>query len=334
MNNIFVLHGAEKQLVEDKKNEIIKKFPTYDLIEFSSENEIQKIQEALQEDSLFGNRSIVVLNNIPLLKQVSQKGAVKKRQEKGITEWDSLYDLLFTYNGENPVILKFDNLLDKKSKKNKDFLQVAQEFTFTALTNTDMVRWTQSYARTLGVSFSPDGLHFFQQLLDTWDNVSLTFIKTEMDRFYLLLPKKGQITAAFLSLAGSDYGSKKIFSFTDSLYNRDYEGLMSLLPFFLSSKRIDSFLAYLEGEISLQLMVAECKMLGMNEKQTGETVNTKGNKVIHPYRIKTAFKRCHTIKVVELEKFLHGMYRLIIDTRRGNMQGHTLEKLCMDFCKK
>lgn len=326
MDNVTVIYGDEAELIDSQKNQIIKKYPNYEVHTYSQETPISIIIEALQQESLFRELKIIVLNNIPILK-------TSNNVKKDISEWDELYKALFEYNKDNPVILVFNSNLDKRLKSNKQFLESAVIYEYKKLSKDELINWSVKYCRKHNHNLTNDGSHYFQSLMEIWDDVPLTFLKTEFDRLFLFLNDDEPITANILAAESSDYGSKNIFKFMDAFYERDCTLLLKIIPFILQNREFDKFFAYLEGQLRQQIIVCECMIAGMEQQEIYRYMTEKGMN-IKPYPIKLAYQRAKFLRINELKKFLAGMFSIVFNRRTGNIDSSEFERLCICYCRQ
>lgn len=327
MDNIYVLHGEEGQLIEHKKNEIIKKYKNHDVVVYSNETPYANIMAEIHEESLFPESKVYVIHNLPILRTTSDKSG------KDLGEWQALYDSLLNYTKENPVILIYDDNLDMRLKINKVFLEKAQVFQFKKLSKDDLLQWSEKYCRLHKHPFSQDGRQYFYELMDLWTDVPVHFLKTEFDRLFLFLKDEEQITMPLLAKEGSDFGSKNIFKFMDAFYEKDIERILEIMPFVLQRKEFDRFFAYLENQLSLQIMVYECGNEGMSAIEVHRYLEENGMKV-KAYPVKLAHQRNRFLRINDLKQFLIGMYDIVINMRSGINDENAFARLCMRYCKR
>lgn len=329
MANIFIIHGDESQLIEDKKKSLLAEFATLRVESFSAEAGAERIHEALCEDSLFGEAKLLLLVDIPVLKTTEKRtGRDRNGSEK---DWQSIYANLMDYNETNPIIMIYHGNLDRRLKINKEFLAKVKEFHFHKLSKEELIRWSETYCRSQGISFSSDGKRYFLSLMELWEDVPLTFLKTEFDRLFLFLPEGGTITAKLLASEGSDFGSKNIFKFTDAFFAKDVRTLRELMPFVLQTNEVERFFAYFEGQLRLQVMVNECRKGGMSERMVYDHLVTLGMS-IKSYPVKLAYERASKVSAKRLQTFLKSMYQLVLASRQSQGKMDSFRELSYVYC--
>lgn len=325
MKSIYVIHGDELPLMEAKKAEIISLFKNYTIETYDDEATEEAIVAALTEESLFGEDKIIIINNNFLFSVASNKK--EKKQAQSV----KLLEIIQNYTGSYPIIIFVRGLIDKRLKANKDFLKNVDEYAFPRLEKEDLIRWTEQYCKQNGHPLTAEARRYFYGLMDLWVDVPVYFLKTEFDRLFLFLEDKAMITAELLAKEGSDYASKNIFKFTDALYRKDIKTMHELLPFLCNNKEVDRFVAYLASQLQLQLIAMEGVKQGLNPKVLGDELTAKGMK-IKSYPLKLAFERTARLSFDKISELLYGLYEFSLKRRKGELDLHAIERLCINYC--
>ena len=100
--------------IEEEKQKFFLSHKNIDVCVLHDEVGPSKISEQLMEDSLFGDAKVFCLINLPILKKAGQKES---------QEWDALAELLMNYTGDNPVLIIYHDMVDKRLKQNKKILE-------------------------------------------------------------------------------------------------------------------------------------------------------------------------------------------------------------------
>lgn len=319
---ILLLYGEESQLIDEKKREFLTKYKDLAVQSLNDEVGPGRICEKLSEDSLFGEPTLYCLINPPIF---------VKPNKKVSDEWQQLYNLLITYEGANPVLILYHDTIDKRTKHNSEFLKKITNVACMRLKKEEIVQWLQSYCKQNGFTITMDGLEYMKHLLELWQDVPVSFLRTEFDRYFLLLPPKGKITQDFLIHNGSDYGAKNIFLFKEALLQKDAATLLALFPFMLQNKESERAMSYIEGQLRLQLMVSECKGTGLSEREVQDLFK-KYESATKPYPITLAYRQ-RNVSVRALAKLLRGLYEVMRNSRRGEGDLSYFKDLCLAYCK-
>ena len=195
----------------------------------------------------------------------------------------------------------------------------------------EMIQWLESYAKQNGFMITADGIEYLRHLLELWQDVPVSFLRTEFDRYFLLLPPKGKITQDFLIHNGSDYGAKNIFLFKEALLQKDVATLLALFPYMLQNKESERAMSYIEGQLRLQLMVSECKGSGLTEREVQDLFK-KNESSTKSYPITLAYRQ-RGVSVRALAKLLRGLYEVMRNSRRGEGDLSYFKDLCLAYCK-
>lgn len=323
MASIQLLYGTEDQLIEEHKLSILSQYRDMEVVNLTDDNNPSRIMEQLSEDSLFGDSKLFCLIN---------PGIVKKTG-KNNDAWQGLRSFLLNYQGENPVLIIYHDAIDKRLKENKELLAIIPNEEFKRLEGGQLVQWMRKYCQENGYQLTFQAQDYISQLLEIWVDVPVTFMRTELDRFFLLLGDKKEIDKPFLEANISDFGSKNIFTFKDALLQRDVHTLLDLFPFIFSYKEVDRAMSYIEGQLRLQLMVSECRAAGMTLRQTQDLFKQEGSKT-KAYPIKLAYEAAPRIPRKALRSLLIGMYHVVATSRMGQGDISTFRDLVLSYCEQ
>jgi len=323
MASIQLLYGTEDQLMEEYKLSILSQYRDMEVGNLTDDNNPSRIMEQLSEDSLFGDRKLFCLIN---------PGIVKKTG-KNNDAWQGLRSFLLNYQGENPVLIIYHDAIDKRLKENKELLATIPNEEFKRLEGGQLVQWMRKYCQENGYQLTLQAQDYISQLLEIWVDVPVTFMRTELDRFFLLLGDNKEIDKPFLEANISDFGSKNIFTFKDALLQRDVHTLLDLFPFIFSYKEVDRAMSYIEGQLRLQLMVSECRAAGMTLRQTQDLFKQEGSKT-KAYPIKLAYEAAPRIPRKALRSLLIGMYHVVATSRMGQGDISTFRDLVLSYCEQ
>ena len=323
MASIHLLYGTEDQLMEERKLSILSQYKDMGVVNLIDDTNPSRIMEQLSEDSLFGDRKLFCLIN----------PAIVKKSGKNNDAWQGLRSFLLTYQGENPILIIYHDAIDKRLKENKELLATIPNEEFKRLEGGELVQWVRKYCQENGYQLTVQAQDYISQLLEIWVDVPVAFMRTELDRFFLLLGDRKDIDKPFLEANISDFGSKNIFTFKDALLQRDVHTLLNLFPFIFSYKEVDRAMSYIEGQLRLQLMVSECRAAGMTLTQTQDLFKQEGSKT-KAYPIKLAYEAAPRIPRKALRSLLIGMYHVVASNRMGQGDISTFRDLVLSYCEQ
>lgn len=323
MASIHLLYGTEDQLMEERKLSILSQYRDMEVVNLTDDNNPSRIMEQLSEDSLFGDSKLFCLINPSIVKKTG----------KNNDAWQGLRSFLLNYQGENPVLIIYHDAIDKRLKENKELLATIPNEEFKRLEGGQLVQWMRKYCQENGYQLTLQAQDYISQLLEIWVDVPVTFMRTELDRFFLLLGDNKEIDKPFLEANISDFGSKNIFTFKDALLQRDVHTLLDLFPFIFSYKEVDRAMSYIEGQLRLQLMVSECRAAGMTLTQIQDLFKQEGSKT-KAYPIKLAYEAAPRIPRKALRSLLIGMYHVVATSRMGQGDISTFRDLVLSYCEQ
>lgn len=319
---VELLYGDESQLIEEKKIAFLKKYTSMPAQMLNDELGPSNISEVLSADSLFAEPAVYCIINPPIFAKAGKKVS---------EEWQRVYDILLHYTGDNPVLIIYHDTVDKRIKANSQFLKSIPSTECARLKGDALLQWIVQYCKSKGHTLSLDGAEYMRHLLELWQDVPVAFMRTEFDRYFLLLPPKSTISRDFLLENGSDFSAKNIFLFKEALFNRKVDTLMSLFPYMLQYKEVDRAMSYIEGQLRLQLMVNECASQGMTERQVQEYFKDHGS-TVKAYPIKLAYQQSRRISTKGIAKLLSGLYEIMRQSRRGEGDLAYFKDLCLAYC--
>lgn len=323
MASIHLLYGTEDQLMEERKLSILSQYRDMGIVNLTDDTNPSRIMEQLSEDSLFGDRKLFCLINPGIVKKTGKHNEA----------WQGLRSFLLTYQGENPILIIYHDAIDKRLKENKELLATIPNEEFKRLEGEELVHWMRKYCQENGYQLTLQAQDYISQLLEIWVDVPVAFMRTELDRFFLLLGDRKDIDKPFLEANISDFGSKNIFTFKEALLQRDVHTLLDLFPFIFSYKEVDRAMSYIEGQLRLQLMVSECRAAGMTLTQTQDLFKQEGSKT-KAYPIKLAYEAAPRMPRKALRSLLIGMYHVVATSRMGQGDISTFKDLVLSYCEQ
>ena len=177
MASIHLLYGTEDQLMEERKLSILSQYKDMGVVNLIDDTNPSRIMEQLSEDSLFGDRKLFCLIN----------PAIVKKSGKNNDAWQGLRSFLLTYQGGNPILIIYHDAIDKRLKENKELLATIPNEEFKRLEGGELVQWMRKYCQENGYQLTVQAQDYISQLLEIWVDVPVAFMRTELDRFFLVI---------------------------------------------------------------------------------------------------------------------------------------------------
>ena len=174
MAHIQLIYGDEPPLIEEENRKFLSAYPDLPVTVLDDEVGPQKISEKLCEDSLFGDQKVFCLVNLPII----------RKSGKNSDAWIPLYELLLEYHGDNPIVLIYHDMIDKRITQNKEILEKIPNHQCKRLEGADLVMWIRQYWTSNGVKRKPDAQEYVADLIELWQEVPVCFMRTECDRYF------------------------------------------------------------------------------------------------------------------------------------------------------
>ena len=148
---IYLIHGDDYYLVEDKLSEFTKKYPKYAIYSFDGSNAdtpVALITEAARSQSLFGEASLIIVRH-PSFFYKKMADNEKKELEDYVADPSFNCDLIFCESGES---------LPTKSVAYNTILKNARVFHFQKLKGRDFYDYARGYVSSLPVKMSKEAV--------------------------------------------------------------------------------------------------------------------------------------------------------------------------------
>ena len=171
-----------------------------DPVLFDGEGSLEEYENALAGQSLFSSATAVVIHNPPFLKRISKA----EKEEKAALHF----------------VERLDGKPDKRTKIVKGLLSVCYSEELSLLLPRDaagaMIRLLSAAGKRVDFSART----YLEDVLSSWDTISLPLLQTECDKMVLMCGEKSVVTKELLELALPDYMNQGIFKFVDALLDK------------------------------------------------------------------------------------------------------------------
>ncbi len=311
--SVLVFYGVEEYLIEWAANAIIKKtvdpsMIEMDLVKLDDDASISQIIDACDTFSMFSNKRVVWVKNLPILKNM---------RAKGYTSDDS--DRLLKYSSqpnEGTILILSSPEIDEKSNLIKGLREYARFYDFATLDEPTLLGFIDKRFKSENAVISRENLKFFI--------TESGYLNKESD--YRILNIVNDVSKIVAHASGSEISEDDIvktldgdvetfvFDFLDALSTNKKETAFKMLHNILSSgSDIFSILGVLINHFELMLEVAEFKQDGMNQFQMKDVLK------IHEYRIKKAMNFADRFSLAKLREILISLYEVDRKVKTGEM---------------
>lgn len=181
-----------------------------DPVLFDGEGSLEEYENALAGQSLFSSATAVVIHNPPFLKRISK---AEKAVLHFVERLEGLPPDIF-------CLIQLDGKPDKRTKIVKGLLSVCYSEELSLLLPRDaagaMIRLLSAAGKRVDFSART----YLEDVLSSWDTISLPLLQTECDKMVLMCGEKSVVTKELLELALPDYMNQGIFKFVDALLDK------------------------------------------------------------------------------------------------------------------
>ena len=184
-----------------------------DPVLFDGEGSLEEYENALAGQSLFSSATAVVIHNPPFLKRISKAEKDEKEALRFVEVLQGLPPDIF-------CLIQLDGKPDKRTKIVKGLLSVCYSEELSLLLPRDaagvMIRLLSAAGKRVDFSART----YLEDVLSSWDTISLPLLQTECDKMVLMCGEKSVVTKELLELALPDYMNQGIFKFVDALLDK------------------------------------------------------------------------------------------------------------------
>jgi DNA polymerase-3 subunit delta len=308
MNNIYLLYGEEKQLIEDKINNIIDECKTInnevDIIKYDfMENLLDYVLTDASMPSLLSSIKIIIGNNAFFLTSNLKK-----------TDFDHNVDNLIRYtNNPNPdtiLILITDSSLDERKKVVKELRNKACVLEFKKVNYPNLINMVEDKLTKAG--YKIDRASIRQLLERVGDN--LLNINNEIDKLMLYKLEDKVITEEDILALVPRTIDENVFDLIEAVVDKNNNKIFRIYH---------DLLNYGEEPIKIIVLLANQFRIIYQTKvlyQKGYTEkDIAGRLGIHPYRIKLAYEKGKLFEENTLLDYLNKLADLDIAIKTGQI---------------
>ena len=177
-----------------------------DPVLFDGEGSLEEYENALAGQSLFSSATAVVIHNPPFLKRISKAEKEEKAALRFVERLEGLPPDIF-------CLIQLDG-------KPEGLLSVCYSEELSLLLPRDaagaMIRLLSAAGKRVDFSART----YLEDVLSSWDTISLPLLQTECDKMVLMCGEKSVVTKELLELALPDYMNQGIFKFVDALLDK------------------------------------------------------------------------------------------------------------------
>lgn len=320
--NIRLLYGNDLVSLSLRKEELIKTYfkgEVPDTTVLESPGNYEFCKNALGGQSLFFSKTAVIIQNPFFLKKTV-------RNEKEEKEFDDFIMLLQELPHDTLVILIAEGTLDKRLKTTKELSAICFAEECTLLNPREGASRMSLLLAKEGKQMDPQARAYLEEVLGSWEELSLPLLQTECDKIILMAGANPKISKRLLEVALPDYMDQGIFRFTDALMSKRADLVLRRADrvFRNPGETIKNvgFLAsrFRKIKILKELQRNHASLQDMQKKL----------EIRNQWACKSLLKDAGKVTEEEAEEFLLGLFNYQMALRRG--ENDILKDLLLRFC--
>lgn len=320
--NVRLLYGNDLVSLSLRKEELIKTYfkgEVPDTTVLESPGNYESCKNALGGQSLFFSKTAVIIQNPFFLKKTV-------RNEKEEKEFDDFIMLLQELPHDTLVILIAEGTLDKRLKTTKELSAICFAEECTLLNPREGASRMSLLLAKEGKQMDPQAQAYLEEVLGSWEELSLPLLQTECDKIVLMAGTNPKISKRLLEVALPDYMDQGIFRFTDALMSKRADLVLRRADrvFRNPGETIKNvgFLAsrFRKIKILKELQRNHASLQDMQKKL----------EIRNQWAWKSLLKDAGKVTEKEAEEFLLGLFNYQMALRRG--ENDILKDLLLRFC--
>ena len=320
--NIRLLYGNDLVSLSLRKEELIKTYfkgEVPDTTVLESPGNYESCKNALGGQSLFFSKTAVIIQNPFFLKKTV-------RNEKEEKEFDDFIMLLQELPHDTLVILIAEGTLDKRLKTTKELSAICFAEECTLLNPREGASRMSLLLAKEGKQMDPQAQAYLEEVLGSWEELSLPLLQTECDKIVLMAGANPKISKRLLEVALPDYMDQGIFRFTDALMSKRADlVLRSADRVFRNPGETIKNVGFLASRFR---KIKILKELQRNHASLQDM--QKKLEIRNQWAWKSLLKDAGKVTEKEAEEFLLGLFNYQMALRRG--ENDILKDLLLRFC--
>ncbi|MDU2620158.1 MAG: DNA polymerase III subunit delta [Dialister sp.] len=320
--NVRLLYGNDLVSLSLRKEELIKTYfkgEVPDTTVLESPGNYESCKNALGGQSLFFSKTAVIIQNPFFLKKTV-------RNEKEEKEFDDFIMLLRGLPHDTLVILIVEGTLDKRLKTTKELWAICFAEECTLLNPREGASQMSLLLAREGKQMDPQARAYLEEVLGSWEELSLPLLQTECDKIVLMAGANPKISKRLLEVALPDYMDQGIFRFTDALMSKRADlVLRSADRVFRNPGETIKNVGFLASRFR---KIKILKELQRNHASLQDM--QKKLEIRNQWAWKSLLKDAGKVTEEEAEEFLLGLFNYQMALRRG--ENDILKDLLLRFC--
>lgn len=320
--NVRLLYGNDLVSLSLRKEELIKTYfkgEVPDTTVLESPGNYESCKNALGGQSLFFSKTAVIIQNPFFLKKTV-------RNEKEEKEFDDFLMILQELPHDTLAILIVEGTLDKRLKTTKELSAICFAEECTLLNPREGASRMSLLLAKEGKQMDPQARAYLEEVLGSWEELSLPLLQTECDKIVLMAGANPKISKRLLEVALPDYMDQGIFRFTDALMSKRADLVLRRADrVFRNPGETIKNVGFLASRFR---KIKVLKELQRNHASLQDM--QKKLEIRNQWAWKSLLKDAGKVTEEEAEEFLLGLFNYQMALRRG--ENNILKDLLLRFC--
>lgn len=305
MNNLYLIYGTDKALINKEIDKIINnlKIDENNIIKFNNDFTILNLIEEASTISLFSNKKILIIEGLNIF-----------TSEEKLENIELLEDLLTKINDDVNFIFYLN--LEKVDTRRKIYKIILNKGKIIEIKKdyNNLFNYVNNYLE--GYKISNNDLNYFLSIVGT----NIDNITNELDKLMTYKIKEKEIKKEDIELLVSVINEEEVFALTDSVIKGDAKKSLELYHKFIDQNyEISHLIALLASQFRLLYQVKRFKKYNLSNDEMAKILDA------HPYRVKLALQNSYNHSLVELENYLIKLANLDKNIKLGNVNKSYLE---------
>lgn len=320
--NIWVVYGEDPVLVQEKKNELLRRYfkergPEPAVL--GPADSLDAYRTAMEGQSLFSAETAVVIENPPFLKRALKEGDEPK--------YKKLLQVMKEAGPDVFVVITYEGKPDRRIKPVKALLSFASTIECTLMKPQDGAEKMEEYLYDHGKRMDREARGYLQTVLSAWAEISQPFLETECDKILLLCGDDKVVTKTLLQESLPDYMDQGIFRFTDQLLARNAEAVLEGAPrVFTDTQTTLKNIGFLASQFRRIKMLKEMRRTGASSAVMMKHLGIRGS-----WQMRNLEAAARHVSEEEAETFLLDLFHFQYEMRLGGSE-RDMEDLLLRFC--
>lgn len=323
-NNCYFLYGEDIVAINTRQKEILKRHfmgESFDVTTFDEKGTYEAYKSSLEGQSLFSEKTAVVINNPFFIKRKSQSD----REEN---EFENFLKTLKELPKETVLIITWDGKVDKRVKNIKSLMNICTIFECSMLKASDGIEKMSFKLQKNGKKLSYEAREYLKDVLSSWSEISESLLSTECDKILLMAGNSTVISQKLLEDALPSYMNQIIFKYVDELFSKNIKAIIQNTDrvFPDVSSEIKN-IGFISSQLRKIKIIKELKRVGKSSFEI-----SKALKINSKWQMNRLLKNSNKLSENDVDNLLVDLFTFQYDKRHGQTE-KTIKDVFLKFCR-